>query len=198
MQRQENGLWKILYLAPCAWNGSKLIQPAAMSCGSLMKDAGRLMSSNVLGNEGGAMPNYRGISGNPNHSQQYDWISKSQMPKYKNFCRIFATWERAATWSAARRVLGKENPSQGFQVSRSPGLQVYLVLLSLPSLRKPGLPIICEPCQNLPKDSKRYVTHSPHPSPERGFSLAKALFASSWILLVYILNSHYTNFRLIL
>ena len=54
-----------------------------MSCGSLMKDAGRLMSSNVLGNEGGAMPNYRGISGNPNHSQQYDWISKSKIPKYK-------------------------------------------------------------------------------------------------------------------
>ena len=84
------------------------------------------------------------------------------------------------------------------KVSRFPGLQVDLVLLSLPSLRKPGLPIICEPCQNLPKDSKRYVTHSPHPSPERGFSLAKALFASSWILLVYILNSHYTNFRWIL
>ena len=37
-----------------------------------------------------------------------------------------------------------------------------------------------------------------HPSPEREFNLTKALFASSWILIIYILNSHSTNFRWIL
>ena len=33
-------------------------------------------------NQHGAMPNYRHISGNPNHSQQYDWIRKSQIKMY--------------------------------------------------------------------------------------------------------------------
>ena len=37
-----------------------------------------------------------------------------------------------------------------------------------------------------------------HPSPEPELGSKKALFASFWILLVYILNSHYTKFRLIL
>ena len=44
----------------------------------------------------------------------------------------------------------------------------------------------------------RHRSIQTHPSPEREFNLTKALFASSWILNVYILNSHYTNFRWIL
>ena len=42
------------------------------------------------------------------------------------------------------------------------------------------------------------MTVREHPSPEREFNLTKAVFASSWILNVYILNSHYTNFRWII
>ena len=36
---------------------------------------------------------------------------------------------------------------------------------------------------------------SSHPSPEREFNLTKAPFASSWNLLIYILKSHYTDWR---
>ena len=44
----------------------------------------------------------------------------------------------------------------------------------------------------------RHRSIQTHPSPEREFNLTKAPFASSWNLLVYILNSHYTDFRWIL
>ena len=80
-------------------------------------------------NQHGAMPNYRHLSGNPNHSQPYDWIRKSQMKNQmkmlslmfsdnmQNFVK-FKFREGSClvgSWSGHKSFCGKEqSPSRFF------------------------------------------------------------------------------------